>query len=113
MFVRRKRSGSNTYLQIVENQREGGKVRQRVIGTLGREDELRDTGQLEGLLASGAKFTENAMVLLAHEEGRLEEKSNSGRGCGRRRRSGRRSSPVRGGTASSTELAGPPRTPPP
>jgi transposase len=75
MFIRRKRSGAITYLQIVENHREGGKVRQRVVGTLGREDELREGGQLDGLLASGAKFTENALVLLAHEEGRLEERS--------------------------------------
>lgn len=75
MFIRRKRSGSHTYLQIVENRWEGGKVRQRVIGTLGREDELREGGHLEGLLASGAKFSENALVLLAHEEGRLEERS--------------------------------------
>ena len=75
MFIRRKRSGSVTYLQVVENHREDGKVRQRVVGTLGREDELRNGGQLDGLLASGARFTENALVLLAHEEGRLEEKT--------------------------------------
>jgi hypothetical protein len=42
MFIQRKRSGSHTYLQIVENRWEGGKVRQRAIGTLGREDELRE-----------------------------------------------------------------------
>jgi transposase len=73
MFIRRKQSGKYSYLQIVENRREDGTVRQRVIGTLGREDELREGGQLEGLLASGARFTENVLVLSAHEEGRLEE----------------------------------------
>ena len=36
MFCRARVSGSNTYLQIVENQRDGKKVRQRVIATLGR-----------------------------------------------------------------------------
>ncbi|MFZ5983186.1 MAG: IS1634 family transposase [Acidobacteriota bacterium] len=75
MFIRRKRSGKYNYLQIVENRREDGTVRQRVIGTLGREDELRDGGQIEGLLASGARFTENMLVLAAHEEGRLVELS--------------------------------------
>jgi len=75
MFIRRKRSGSVTYLQVVENHREDGKVRQRVVGTLGREDDLRGGGQLDGLLASGARFTENALVLLAHEAGRLQEKA--------------------------------------
>jgi transposase len=75
MFIRRKHSGGHTYLQVVENRRQGGKVRQRVLGNLGREDELVESGQLDGLLASGARFTENALVMLAHEEGKLEEKA--------------------------------------
>jgi hypothetical protein len=48
MFVRLKRSGSpgalREYLQIVESFREQGKVRQRLIATLGRRDELVATG---------------------------------------------------------------------
>jgi transposase len=75
MFIRRKQSGGHTYLQLVENRWEDGKVRQRVIGTLGREDELCEGGSLDGLLASGARFAESALVVLAHEEGRLEERS--------------------------------------
>ena len=71
MFIRRKQSGGHSYLQVVENRWEDGKVRQRVIGTLGREDELREGGSLDGLLASCARFAENALVLLSHEEGRL------------------------------------------
>ena len=39
MFVRSKKSGTYEYLQIVENQRIDGQVRQRVIATLGRLDQ--------------------------------------------------------------------------
>ena len=44
MFVRTKRTGANEYLQIVQNYREGGKTKQRLIGTLGRVDEIGDDG---------------------------------------------------------------------
>ena len=40
MYFRRKTSGGRTYLQIVESRREGDRVRQQVIATLGRIDEL-------------------------------------------------------------------------
>ena len=44
VFVRLKRSGPpgavREYLQIVESYREAGKVRQRLIATLGRRDAL-------------------------------------------------------------------------
>ena len=70
MFFRAKKSGSRTYLQIVENSWNGGKVRQRVVATIGRMDRLRESGQLESLLRSGARFSEKAAVLLASEEGK-------------------------------------------
>ena len=35
------------YVQLVEGHREGGKVRQRVVATLGRLDELKASGQLD------------------------------------------------------------------
>ena len=44
MFVRLKRAGRYTYLQLVENHREGRKVRQRVLCTLGRLDKLEEKG---------------------------------------------------------------------
>ena len=56
MYFRKKVSGGRTYLQIVESRREGDQVRQQVIATLGRVDELQASGQLEGLLRSGARF---------------------------------------------------------
>lgn len=69
MFFRQKRSGGHVYLQIVENRWEKGRSRQRVIATVGRLDQLRQSGQLDGLLQSGAKFAEAVMVLAAHRQG--------------------------------------------
>ena len=40
MFARVKKSGKYQYLQIVENRKEKGKVKQRVIATVGRMDQL-------------------------------------------------------------------------
>jgi transposase len=69
MFFRQKRSGEYVYLQIVENHWEQGRSRQRVIATVGRLDQLQQSGQLDGLLQSGAKFAEAVMVLSAHRRG--------------------------------------------
>lgn len=69
MFFRQKRSGGYVYLQIVENRWEKGRSRQRVIATVGRLDQLQQSGQLDGLLQSGAKFAEAVMVLSAHRRG--------------------------------------------
>jgi hypothetical protein len=63
MFFRLKSSGSRRYLQIVENHREGGAVRQQVVATIGRMDELAASGGLAALLASGARFCEQLMLL--------------------------------------------------
>lgn len=43
----RKGEQVHQYVQLVEGRREGGKVRQRVVATLGRLDELKASGQLE------------------------------------------------------------------
>ena len=69
MFFRQKKSGKRVYLQIVENRWEQGRSKQRVIATLGRLDRLIESGQLDALLQSGAKFSESVMVLGAHREG--------------------------------------------
>ena len=71
MFFRQKRSGEHVYLQIVENRWEKGRSKQRVIATVGRLDQLRESGQLDGLLQSGAKFAEAVMVLSAHRQGEV------------------------------------------
>ena len=69
MFFRQKKSGNRVYLQIVENRWEQSKSKQRVIATLGRLDQLIESGQLDALLQSGAKFSESILVLTAHREG--------------------------------------------
>ena len=65
MYFRRKTSAGRAYLQIVESRRDGDQVRQQVIATLGRFEELQASGQLERLLRSGARFAAKAMVLSA------------------------------------------------
>jgi hypothetical protein len=62
MYFRRKSSAGRVYLQIVESRRQGNQVRQQVIATLGRYDELRDSGQLDRLLRSGARFAAQAII---------------------------------------------------
>src|SRR5260370_20960861 len=73
MFVRVKRSGSaegaREYLQIVESRREGTHVRQRVVATLGRRDQLVGEGTLDALLASLAKFSERLRVVEVRTDG--------------------------------------------
>jgi hypothetical protein len=56
--VKRVRRGERTYeyLQLVEGSREGARVRQRVVVTLGRVDELKATGQLDRWAASFARL---------------------------------------------------------
>ena len=63
MYFRKKTSGGRAYLQIVESRREGDAVRQQVIATLGRVEDLRESGQLERLLRSGARFAAKAIVV--------------------------------------------------
>jgi Transposase DDE domain len=65
MYFRRKTSAGRAYLQIVESRRNGDEVRQQVIATLGRFEELQASGQLERLVRSGARFAAKAMVLSA------------------------------------------------
>jgi transposase len=77
MFFRQKRSSGHVYLQIVENRWEKGHSRQRVIATVGRLDQLQQSGQLDGLLQSGAKFAEAVMVLSAHRRGDVPAIRNS------------------------------------
>jgi len=69
MFVRAKKSKGFEYLQVVHNERVEGRVRQRVIATLGRLDVLKRTGQIDALLASCARFAEHSSLLQAHRRG--------------------------------------------
>ena len=65
MFARVKKSGKYQYLQIVENRKEAGRVKQRVIATVGRMDQLQDKGRIETLIRSLSRFSEKALLILS------------------------------------------------
>ena len=65
MFARVKKSGKYQYLQIVENKKEKGKVKQRVISTIGRMDQLQEKGRVETLIRSLSRFSELTMLVLS------------------------------------------------
>ena len=76
MFVRVKNVQSNgrhyRYLQIVENFREGARVRQRLLGNLGRLDELLASGDLERVITQLCEQCPSVRVLRAEQAGTLE-----------------------------------------
>ena len=65
MFARIKKSGKYQYLQIVENRKEKGKVKQRVIATIGRMDRMQAKGRVETLIRSLSRFSERALMILS------------------------------------------------
>ena len=65
MFARIKKSGKYQYLQIVENRKEKGKVKQRVIATIGRMDQLHPKGRVETLIRSLSRFSEKTLLILS------------------------------------------------
>jgi len=72
MFVRVKPAGRHRYLQIAQNYREGRKVRQKILCTLGRVDELTASGKLDGLAESLLRFSEKLTVVNLHKQGALQ-----------------------------------------
>jgi transposase len=72
MFIRVKGKGVYRYLQLVENHREGKRVVQRVLCSLGRVDELRESGATDSLLRSLARFSKQVKLLEDYQQGRLE-----------------------------------------
>lgn len=69
MFARVKKSGKYQYLQIVENRKEDGKVKQRVITTLGRMDQLKEKDRIETLIRSLSRFSEKALLIISGKSG--------------------------------------------
>jgi len=80
MFVRIKRSVQNgrlyEYLQIVRSGREGTKVRQQVLATLGSREALAASGELDGLLRSLGRFSEKLRVVEAVRAGGLRARAS-------------------------------------
>lgn len=74
MFARIKKSGKYQYLQIVENRRDGKKITQRVIATIGRMDKLNTNGSVETLIRSLSRFSEKTLLVLS---GKSDVKADS------------------------------------
>jgi len=65
MFARVKKSGKYQYLQLVENHKEKGKVKQQVIATIGRMDKLQEKQRVDTLIRSLSRFSEQALLILS------------------------------------------------
>jgi hypothetical protein len=80
MFVRTKTIRSNgrtyQYLHIVENRWENGKVRQRIVGSLGRLDELTERGDLERVITQLVERCPTVKLLRAEAAGTLQVESD-------------------------------------
>jgi hypothetical protein len=63
MFVRRTQSRGHTYLKIVRNERRDGKVKQKVLFTLGRLDQLLETGELDGIVGALSRYCEKQDII--------------------------------------------------
>ena len=63
MFVRDKRIDRYTYVYLVENVREGGRTKQRIVANLGRKETVLAHGDLDRLARSVARLAQRSMVL--------------------------------------------------
>lgn len=63
MFAREKRIGPYTYIYLVENVREAGRSKQRIIANLGRKEVVDARGDLDRLTRSLARLAQRSMVL--------------------------------------------------
>src|SRR5512136_852124 len=72
MFIRVKAIGKYRYLQVVENHRQGSRTIQNVICTLGRVEQLMESGTTDALLRSLARISRQVKLVEDYQEGRLE-----------------------------------------
>lgn len=76
MFVRLKhldyKNKRFSYLQIVKNFREGKKVKQQVIGNLGRLDYLLESGELDNLIQRLSDFSKTLSVIQHRDNAHLK-----------------------------------------
>lgn len=72
MFIRKKGTGQYSYLQLVENHREGTRVVQRVLCTLGRVDQMIASGTTDALLRSLSRFSQHVRLIDDFQQGHLE-----------------------------------------
>src|ERR1700730_568307 len=69
MFARDKRIGPYTYVYLVENVREAGRTKQRIIANLGRKEVVVARGDLDRLARSVVRLAQRSMVLSLVEGG--------------------------------------------
>lgn len=81
MFIRSKKTKDYIYLQLVESKWVDGRPKQVVLKSLGRLDTLQETGQLDGLLRSGMRFSKELAVLDAHKNGQSVKTKSSKTGA--------------------------------
>src|ERR1700731_2695900 len=67
MFARDKRIGPYTYVYLVENVREEGRTKQRIIANLGRKEVVVARGDLDRLARSVVRLAQRSMVLSLFE----------------------------------------------
>ena len=65
MFARIKKSGKYQYLQIVANRKVKSKVKQTVIATIGRLDQLQQKDRMEILIRSLSRYSEKVLLILS------------------------------------------------
>src|ERR1700759_5659653 len=63
MFARDKPIGPYTYVYLVENVREEGRTKQRIIANLGRKEVVVARGDLDRLARSVVRLAQRSMVL--------------------------------------------------
>ena len=68
MFARDKRIGPYTYVYLVENVRENGRTKQRIVANLGRKEVVVARGDLDRLARSVARLAQRSMVLSLVED---------------------------------------------
>ncbi len=59
-------------MEIVENRREGGKVKQEVVGRLGRLDVVKQRGALDNLLRSGIRYAKELALVDVRKKARRQ-----------------------------------------
>jgi hypothetical protein len=63
MFLRNKRVGNASYIQLVESSRRGGEPRINIIANLGRADKLRESGVLDKLAKNLASYSDQVIAI--------------------------------------------------
>lgn len=80
MFVRTKavryRGTTHQYLQIVQSRREGGRVRQIVVASLGKLSDLKESGSLDGIVRGLVRFSDTLRLVQGHAAGTLKVESD-------------------------------------